>query len=161
VATHSLVNWNTGIHMRPDAKVVKEARYAGGSWNLAPGVQGGHGWHSNAFSPDTGLIYVPTQRAYFPLVEAPYTVSAVGYNLGIDFTAPGTYYLKHPKEPSTFVGYLQAGTRSRRWSGKARPMPAGRGLQWGPAGNGPTGGAMATAGGLVFAARRKGRFQRL
>jgi alcohol dehydrogenase (cytochrome c)/quinohemoprotein ethanol dehydrogenase len=158
------VNWNTGIDMKTGRpKVVKEARYAGGSWNLAPGVQGGHGWHSNAFSPDTGLIYIPTQRAYFPLVEAPYTVSAVGYNLGIDFTAPATYYLKHPKEPSTFVGFLQAWdpvTRKMVWESQTNaPSPGdaasggltGGGLAGGASGNGPTGGAMATAGGLVFA----------
>ncbi len=132
--------------------MVKAARYAGGSWNLAPGVQGGHGWHSNAFSPDTGLVYIPTQRAYFPLVDAPYVVSSVGYNLGIDFTAPATYYLKHPKEPSTFVGFLQAWdpvARKMVWEAPTNAPPAGS--PEGAPGNGPTGGALATAGGLVFA----------
>jgi glucose dehydrogenase len=52
------VNWNTGVDMttgRP--KVVEAAKYEKEGWNLAPGVQGGHSWHPNAYSPDTGLIY--------------------------------------------------------------------------------------------------------
>ncbi|MEO8309090.1 MAG: PQQ-dependent dehydrogenase, methanol/ethanol family [Pseudomonadota bacterium] len=147
------VNWNTGIDMKTGRpKVVKAARYEKQGWNLAPGVQGGHGWHSNAFSPDTGLVYIPTQLAYFPLVDAPYKVSNVGYNLGIDFGAPGTYYLKNPKAPSTFVGYLQAWdpvTRKKVWETPTNAPPDGSPAT--TAGSGPTGGAMATAGGLVFA----------
>ena len=47
-------------------RVKKEARYSAGKpWNLAPGVQGAHGWQSNAYDPTSGIIYVPTQLAYF------------------------------------------------------------------------------------------------
>ena len=47
------------------SNIVKEARYSEGKpWNLAPGVQGAHGWHSNAYSPDTGLVYVPLAENY-------------------------------------------------------------------------------------------------
>ena len=68
------VNWNTGIDMKTGRPIeTKDSRYPKGTtFNLAPGVQGGHGWHSNAFSPETGLIYIPTQHAYFPLAEMPY-----------------------------------------------------------------------------------------
>lgn len=155
------VNWNTGIDMKTGRpKVVKEARYPKGvTWNLAPGVQGGHGWHSNAFSPDTGLVYIPTQRAYFPLTEAAYSPSAVGFNLGIDLAAPATYYQKNPKAPTGFVGYLQAWDpvmRKMVWESQTNEPPpvspaAGSRPAGGPPGGGPTGGALATAGGLVFA----------
>jgi mono/diheme cytochrome c family protein len=81
-------------------------------------------------------------------------VSSVGYNLGIDFTAPATYYLKHPGEPSTFVGFLQAWdpvARKMVWESETNAPPPASPSVGGPPGNGPTGGAMATAGGLVFA----------
>jgi alcohol dehydrogenase (cytochrome c)/quinohemoprotein ethanol dehydrogenase len=135
------VNWNTGIDMatgRP--KVVDASRYEKEPFNLRPGVQGGHGWHSNAFSPDTGLIYVATQDAYFPMVsDAKFTKSDVGYNLGLDFMAPMTYYQKNPKEQNLFVGYLQA-------IDPVTLKPVWRSTE----NQGPTGGAVATAGGLVF-----------
>ena len=150
------VNWNTGIDMKTGRPIeVKAARYSAGKpWNLAPGVQGGHGWHSNAYNPETGLIYIPTQRAYFPMVEdVNYKGhSPVGYNLGIDFGATFTYYVGKPKEPNEFVGYLQAWdpvTRKMVWETPTNAAPAGSAP--GTPGGGPTGGALATAGGLVFA----------
>ena len=135
------VNWAKGVDLKTGRPtVVKEARYEKKPFNLSPGVQGGHGWHSNAFSPDTGLVYVPTQRAYFPMVGDPkYKPSDVGYNLALDFAAPMTYYQKNPTEKQGFVGFLQA------WD------PATGKMVWqGEENQGPTGGAMATAGGLVF-----------
>ncbi len=56
-----------------------EARYEKKPWNLAPGVQGGHSWHPNAFSPETGLVYIPTWEAYFPMIADPnYKPSTAG-----------------------------------------------------------------------------------
>ena len=71
--------------------------------------------------------------------DAKFTPSTVGYNLGLDFTAPATYYQKNPTEQGGFVGYLQAldpATGKTLWRTKEN--------------QGPTGGALATAGGLVF-----------
>ena len=136
------VNWADGVDLttgRP--KVRKEARYpAGKPFNLTPGVQGAHGWHSNAFSPDTGLIYIPTQDAWFPMIEdEKYEPQDVGYNLGIDFAAQFTFYRDNPDAKNGFVGYLQA------WD----PV-TGRQVWKGELNQGPTGGALATASGLVF-----------
>jgi quinohemoprotein ethanol dehydrogenase len=136
------VNWADGVDLatgRPRTRA--DARYPEGKpINLSPGVQGAHGWHSNAYSPLTGLLYVPTQIAYFPMVFDPtYTPNPVGYNLGIDFGAQITYYRDHPLEVNKFVGYLQA----------IDPQ-TGRKVWGGPQNQGPTGGAVATAGGLVF-----------
>jgi len=136
------VNWADGVDMKTGRpRVRKEARYSEGKpFNLAPGVQGAHGWQANAFSPETGLVYVPTQEAYFPMVEDPnYKPSAVGYNLGLDFGAQTTFYRANPKAKSGFTGYLQAWdpvTGKQVWKGE----PNERG----------SGGALATAGGLVF-----------
>src|SRR5262245_51721998 len=135
------VNWADGVDMttrRP--RVRPEARYAAGQdFNGIPGPQGARGWHPGAFSPQTGLLYIPTQEAYFAWVHDPaYLPSDTGYNLGIDLNG-GTYYQTHPTAPRGFVSSLQAWdptTGTRIWSGETNV--------------GPTGGALATAGGLVF-----------
>ena len=137
----TLVNWANGVDLKTGRpRINPEARYTDKPWNLAPGVQGAHGWHSNAFSPDTGLIYVPTQDAWFPMVKDPnYKPSPTGYNLGIDFTSQVTYYTANPNAKRGFVGYLQAldpATGKQVWRSTEN--------------QGPTGGALATAGGLVF-----------
>jgi quinohemoprotein ethanol dehydrogenase len=136
------VNWADGVDMKTGRPRVKpEARFpVGQPFNMSPGVQGAHGWQSNAFDPETGLLYVPTQQAYWPMVsDTSFTPSPTGYNLGIDFTAPGTFYQSHPKEKQGFSAYLQAidpTTGKQIWKSEQN--------------QGPTGGAVATAGGLVF-----------
>jgi alcohol dehydrogenase (cytochrome c)/quinohemoprotein ethanol dehydrogenase len=122
--------------------VKPEARYpAGRPFNLAPGVQGAHGWEANAYSPQTGLMYVPTQHAYFPMINDPkYAPSPLGYNLGIVFGTQFDYYRDHPEAKSGFVAYLQAlnpVTGKVVWRGDSTSQ-------------GGTGGAVATAGDLVF-----------
>ncbi|HTY92837.1 MAG TPA: PQQ-dependent dehydrogenase, methanol/ethanol family [Steroidobacteraceae bacterium] len=136
------VNWADGVDLKTGRPRTRpEARYPEGKpINLSPGVQGAHGWHANAYSPLTGLLYVPTQIATFPMVFDPtYTPNPVGYNLGIDFGAQFTYYREHPEAVNKFVGYLQA----------IDPQ-TGRKVWGGPENQGPTGGAVATAGGVVF-----------
>jgi alcohol dehydrogenase (cytochrome c)/quinohemoprotein ethanol dehydrogenase len=135
------VNWADGVDMttgRP--RVRTEARYgAGQAFNGIPGPQGARGWHPSAFSPQTGLLYIPTQEAYFAWVHDPaYVPSDTRYNLGIDLSG-GNYYQTHPDAPRGFVSYLQA------WD-----PTTGRQVWRGPSNAGPTGGALATAGGLVF-----------
>ncbi|PZN34810.1 MAG: PQQ-dependent dehydrogenase, methanol/ethanol family [Proteobacteria bacterium] len=136
------VNWADGVDLETGRPLERpEARYDEGKpFNLLPGVQGAHGWHSNAYHPETGLIYIPTQHAYFPMIHDPdYKQTDVGYNLGIDFSAPFTFYRDNPNAPRDFVGYLKA------WD----PV-AGKEVWRGEINQGPTGGALATAGGLVF-----------
>src|SRR5262245_58616374 len=136
------VNWAEGVDLKTGRPRVRpEARYPiDRPWNLAPGVQGAHGWQANSYSPQTGLIYVPTQVAYWPMIADPYyKPTSVGYNLGIDFAAPFTYYRDHPQAKQGFQAYLQAidpVTGKQVWKGELNA-------------NG-TGGALATAGGLVF-----------
>jgi quinohemoprotein ethanol dehydrogenase len=147
------VNWADGVDMatgRPREK--PEARYPESSsgFDLSPGVQGAHGWHSNAYSPETGLMYVPTQIAYFPMVFDPtYKPSDTGYNLGIDFGAQFTYYRDHPTAKNGFTGYLQA------WDPRT-----GKQVWATDQNQGPTGGAVATAGGLVFQGNGAGQLFR-
>jgi len=139
------VNWATGVDLatgRPN--VVPAARYESEPWNLAPGVQGGHSWHPNAFSPLTGLVYLPAWEAYFTMAgPAPGSAPppAGGFSLGINMAAK--------IEPGQLRPYERRGVsgRLKAWDPVARKVvwesePYGGGL--------PTSGVLATAGNLVF-----------
>lgn len=138
------VNWATGVDMktgRPD--VVPGARYEKEPWNLAPGVQGGHSWHPNAFSPETGLVYIPSWDAYFTMAGAPpgSRPPGGGFSLGINMGVK--------VEPGKLQPYDRHGVsgRLKAWDPLARKVvwetePYSEGL--------PTSGVLATAGNLVF-----------
>jgi len=138
------VNWATGVDLQTGRpKVVPAARYEKEPWNLAPGVQGGHSWHPNAFSPDTGLVYVPAWEAYFTLAGPPpgSPPAAHGFNLGINMGVK--------VEPGKLQPYDRQGVsgRLKAWDPIARKVvwesePYSGGL--------PTSGVLATAGNLVF-----------
>jgi len=138
-------NWATGVDMKTGRpNVVPAARYEKEPWNLAPGVQGGHSWHPNAFSPDTGLIYIPAWEAYFTMAS-PAAGSAPppggGFSLGVAMGAR--------VDPSKLQPYARSGVKGRleAWD------PITRKIVWQTeaAANGrPTSGVLATAGNLVF-----------
>ena len=146
------VNWSTGVDMKTGRPaVVPAAYYRDEPWNLAPGVQGGHSWHPNAFSPLTGLIYIPAWEAYSTLAgidpsrAPPPGVFSLGINMGAR-AAPGKE-LK-PYSRTGVTGRLKA------WDPVARKVvwesePFGGGL--------PTSGVLATAGNLVFMGNGNGK----
>ena len=68
------------------------------------------------------------------VADKTFTPNPVGYNLGLDFTAPFTYYKDHPDQKAGFSAYLQA------WD----PV-AGKQVWKGEVNQGPTGGAVAIA----------------
>ncbi len=139
------VNWATGVNMetgRPD--VVPAARYEKEPWNLAPGVQGGHSWHPNAFSPETGLIYIPTWEAYFmmasPEAGSP-PAAASGFTLGIDMGAKVDPGKLQPYDRNGVIGRLKAWdpvARRAVWESEPYAYPLS------------TSGVLATGGNLVF-----------
>jgi quinohemoprotein ethanol dehydrogenase len=146
------VNWATHIDMKTGRPVVvPAANYEKKPWNLAPGVQGGHSWHPNAYSPDTGLIYIPTWEAYFVMQRDPnYKPSTSGYNLGITFGGPqGMSAAKvEPTNKEGIYGRLKA------WD------PVARKVVWETEAfdnDRPSSGVMATGGGLVFAGNGAGK----
>jgi quinohemoprotein ethanol dehydrogenase len=141
----TVVNWNTGIDMKTGRPIeVEAARYLKEPWNVAPGPPGGHTWHPNAFSPITGLIYIPTWENYG--VNTPQTVPAGGTPplISMGRATPGQQ-LK-PNNNSQDVGWLQA------WD------PVARKVVWEtPKSPRATSGALATAGNLVFMGNSNGR----
>jgi quinohemoprotein ethanol dehydrogenase len=141
----TVVNWNTGIDMKTGRPIeVKAARYETETWNVAPGPPGGHTWHPNAFSPITGLIYIPTWENYG--VMSPQTVGPDGKPplISMGRATPGQQ-LK-PNSNNQDVGWLQA------WD------PVARKMVWEtPKSRRATSGAMATAGNLVFMGNSGGK----
>jgi len=136
------VNWNRGIDMATGRPIeVPEARYDRDNiFNLTPGVQGGHGWHANAWNPETGLVYIAAQRAYFVMRSVEnFTPNPRGTNLAIDMSASLVYYRDNPDAEREFVGYVSA------WD----PV-AGREVWRSEEHEGPTGSLLSTGGGLVF-----------
>jgi PQQ-dependent dehydrogenase (methanol/ethanol family) len=66
------VNWATHIDLATGRPVeTPDARYAGENGTLVmPGPGGGHNWHPMAFSPRTGLVYIPATPSAFPYRDA-------------------------------------------------------------------------------------------
>jgi quinohemoprotein ethanol dehydrogenase len=138
-------NWATGVDLKTGRpNVVTAARYEKEPWNLAPGVQGGHSWHPNAFSPETGLVYIPAWEAYFTMAgPAPGSPAPAGggFSLGITMGAKVDPATLQPNARTGVSGRLEA------WD------PIARKVVWQTQGFSnarPTSGVLATAGNLVF-----------
>lgn len=64
------VNWNFGLdeNGRPILNPAANYGKTGKGFNVVPASGGAHSWHPMAFSPQTGLMYIPTSYGSFPLV---------------------------------------------------------------------------------------------
>jgi lanthanide-dependent methanol dehydrogenase len=137
------MNWSTGVDLKTGRPVLDTAKipYRGKKvTNICPSLEGGKNQQPAAFSPATGLFYVPTN------------------NLCMDFEArdvaylPGTPYIggNAPETggPGGYRGEFMAwdATTGRKVWGIKEPYPV-----WG--------GALATRGGVVFYGTLDGWFK--
>ncbi|WP_313805156.1 PQQ-dependent dehydrogenase, methanol/ethanol family [Sphingobium sp.] len=141
-------NWAKRIDLTTGRPIENpEARFPKGSTEIWPSEAGAHSWQPMAFSPKTGLVYIPTTE-----------LSVVWNDRGVDhkqWKRPGDYALDGSFNPLRFglppgvtsPGSLQAWdpVRQRRvWSVPLRaPL---------------NGGVAATAGNLVFQGNIEGKF---
>ncbi|MBW2695985.1 MAG: PQQ-dependent dehydrogenase, methanol/ethanol family [Deltaproteobacteria bacterium] len=80
------ISWATHVDLktgrpaeRPEADWSKEQRL------VTPGAPGGHNWHPMAFSPRTGLVYVPTTSSGYSYAPDPaFRYRPGGYNTAED-----------------------------------------------------------------------------
>jgi quinohemoprotein ethanol dehydrogenase len=151
--TFTPVNWADGYDektWRP--KVRPEARYSenGGDWQALPSAFGAHNWHPMAFSPKTGLVYIPVQEIPFGYADDKAFKYAPGrWNLGI----------ASPKN---------IGPRDAAGLAALKAMVKGRIVAWDPVAGKPRftiphpgpgyGGLLATAGNLIFQGGPDGQF---
>ncbi|MDH5346187.1 MAG: PQQ-binding-like beta-propeller repeat protein, partial [Gammaproteobacteria bacterium] len=137
------VTWATGIDQETGRPMeVPEARYAGPAPSfVAPGPGGAHSWQPMAYSPDTGLVYIPIQDAAFPYIEdQSFNPTTLGFNVGVDFNAGSMPQVPEIKAQilSSVKGYLVA------WD------PVAQEQAWRVEYPGPSnGGVLTTAGNLV------------
>jgi quinohemoprotein ethanol dehydrogenase len=131
--------WAKGIDLKTGRPIEKpNIRYENGPVIIYPSGVGAHGWMRMAYSPATGLVYVPTMQLggrYFRGEPADDEVSVGGLVIG------------NHKEPGDGTGKLVAWdpvTQMARWS---VPNPT----VW-------NGGVVATAGNVVFQGTADGWF---
>jgi quinohemoprotein ethanol dehydrogenase len=139
------VNWNTGVDLKTGRPIeVPGARYETEAWNVAPGAPGGHTWHQNAFSPETGLVYIPTWENYGTMT--PQVKPANGPPPLISFGGRVDRATLKPNNRTSDNGWLRA------WD------PVARKVVW-ETEKGPraTSGVLATGGNLVFMGNSAGK----
>lgn len=113
---YSKVTWASHVDMETGRPVVNESAYywkTGKASAQFPGAVGAHNWHPMAYSPKTGLVYIP--EAKFPTTYEDagddFQFNAIGRNQGIK-----NHGAQFPKDKaiidkviqSTFVGSLVA-----------------------------------------------------
>lgn len=69
---YTRINWTTGIDLKTGRPAMNpDVDYRDGPKLVWPSGAGGHGWTPMAFSPRTGLVYIPTYDAAMRLAAAP------------------------------------------------------------------------------------------
>ncbi len=145
------VNWTKGLDANgrpipnPDVEYLNEPK------GVFPAQVGGHNWQPMAFSPDTGLVYIPTIDAAALFVnQQPFAFRKGMWNTGLDFagvTKALVQMVQAGQPPAPARGFIKAWdpkTQTERWS---VPMAGA----W-------NSGLLATAGGLVFGGGADGIF---
>ncbi len=145
-------NWATGIDMATGRPIENpDARYRDKMAVLFPSALGAHSWHPMAYSPLTGLVYIPAHS----FIMAYATDKNFKYYPGLENMGTDQALMQPPDDPvelkkatADFGGKLIAWnplTQKQVWS-----MPHD-GVQ--------NGGVLATAGNLVFQGTGSGRFE--
>ena len=145
--------WATGVDLKTGRPIeVPGARYQKTSgFMMQPSALGAHNWHPMAYSPQTGLVYLPAQDVpYFYSSAGDYKYRAGAWNIAVD-----AFKNAPPNDP--------AQTKAIRAALKGRLIawdPVAQKEAWHVDHDGPwNGGALATAGGLVFQGNGHGSFQ--
>ncbi|MFM1885371.1 MAG: hypothetical protein RL026_528 [Pseudomonadota bacterium] len=148
---YTKVTWATHVDMATGRPVeVPEARFdrTGKPAIVQPGGQGAHSWHPYAFSPQTGLVYMPvaeTSTAF--TVDPNYRPREGQANAGTGRAPPTIYNDLHSDAPRQSRAFLMAWdpvARREVWRSELRGSIAS--------------GVLSTAGGLVFQGAHKGEF---
>ncbi len=139
------VNWATHVDQKTGRPVETPGiRETGGEPKVvSPGPSGAHNWNPMAFSPKTGLTYVPALQSRFLYKSADAYDYVPGYwNLGFDISIPMQLRaMGQEQRASSFLLAWDPVTQTEKWRA-----------------DGSGGGILATAGGLVFRGLSNGRF---
>jgi alcohol dehydrogenase (cytochrome c)/quinohemoprotein ethanol dehydrogenase len=148
------VTWASGIDQKTGRPIENPAaRYSetGKPFTGSPSPHGAHSWMPMSFNPKTGLVYLPVQEVGFTYVAAkgPFKKQLMGTNMGLDFEA--TSMPQDPKVKAQVMDSLQGHIAA--WD------PVNQKEVWRIGLKGPwNGGALTTAGGLLFEGDAAGEF---
>lgn len=132
------VTWATGIDQDGKPIVNTSLKTTPEGTRVCPGALGLTNWYAPSYSPETGLIYVATSSECDIFTSAPQP-----YRAGHDFL--GSVYVPDPvQRPTGSLKAIDALTGAEKWSF--------------PYFSNPNGGALSTAGGVVFAGDSDGNF---
>jgi quinohemoprotein ethanol dehydrogenase len=150
---YTQVTWATGIDMKTGRPIENPtARYTDKmSGPILPGPLGAHSWQPMAYSPLTGLVYIPVQDSGFLYKsDEDFQPKKLANNYGIDVVAAGM-----PQDPKIKKLILNSvGGRLVAWD------PVQQKEVWKVDRPGPwNGGILATAGNLVFEGTASGNFE--
>jgi len=164
------VNWASGIDMKTGRPILtKQADWYGAPKSIAPSWAGAHTWPPMSYSPMTGLVYIPAIEAPAVWVDMAHNGGSVKYLNGFftgnnvitddayDAAAMQPFYGPMPDLKSLEAGHKGKLVREmlRAWD------PVRQKLVWEhetSAGiRGYDGGALSTAGNLVFQGRGSGQ----
>ncbi len=142
-------NWAKGVDMntgRPIANPAADYGRTGKAALVSPYYGGAHNWQPISFSPDTGLVYIPANQSSYAYVATHEDDNPMGQKLSISF-AGNQQFMRALKQQPVSEGFLLA------WD------PVQKKEVWrAPLGEGRSGGALSTAGGLVFAGNSENQF---
>lgn len=134
------ITWASGIDMATGRPIENpEARYGLEPVMVSPGAGGAHNWNPMAFSPQTGLAYIPVTETYMAY-SAPETYSPETGPMGTAFTG----YDEIRREIATY-----ADENSKAWLAAWDPVTQTE--RWRvPYAQKGSGGVLVTGGNLVF-----------
>jgi alcohol dehydrogenase (cytochrome c) len=132
--------WASGLDEKGRPILIPDMEPSEKGTLVYPSLQGSTNWSSPAFSPATGMLYVPVRE-----------MGSIYFKSGVEYK-PGTYYTggsekRLDEESWGAVRAIDVKSGKRMWDFKL-PSP-------------PWAGVMATAGGLVFGGSNEGNFYAL
>jgi quinohemoprotein ethanol dehydrogenase len=137
-ATLLPISWATGIDLATGRPIENpEARYGSVPVMVSPSAGGAHNWNPMAYSPQTGLVYVPVTETYMAYAAADEYAG----------TGLGTAFAGHDDIRRQIAEYADA--NSKGWLSAWDPVTQTE--RWRvPYAQKGSGGVLATAGNLVF-----------
>ncbi|MEE3332438.1 MAG: PQQ-dependent dehydrogenase, methanol/ethanol family, partial [Myxococcota bacterium] len=135
------MNWAEGLTEEGRPIESEQADYREETRWIHPSSIGGHNWHPMAFHPGTGLVYIPALEMAMPMLfDKDWMYKPGRQNLAVDF---GEFDVTELEDPKSFLLAWDPVAQREVWRASYK-------APW-------NGGALATAGNLVFQGSADGR----
>ena len=146
------ITWATHVDPETGRPVEAEgARYRDGPALITPAPLGAHNWHPMAYSPDTGLIYIPAQDIPFVYgTDENFSFRPGLWNIGVD-PLYASFAEQTPEVQAELVKSIKGQIIAWNPVERREVWRVQHGLLW-------NGGMLATAGNLVFQGNSVGDF---